>query len=293
MEALLRHTSNVYAFIYFGLIIGLALIECVVPRRRAGDILGQRWTGNFGVLIVGIVVTRLLFPIASVEWSRVCRTNGWGILNHGAFPDWVGYIATVLLLDLAMYTNHYLNHRLALLWRIHRTHHTDHEYDFSTSVRFHPFEMLSDTAITLAFIAVIGAPPVAVFVAQVLLMSINFLEHANVRIPPGWDRVLRWVVVTPEMHRIHHSQDLGDSRANLGGLFTWWDRLFGTYLEQPAAGQDRIAFGVAEFSDRKHLKLPWMLALPFLPADGDSTHEDPARSVPLVGADAHSTTSLR
>src|SRR5262249_12483471 len=151
-------------------------IEGVVPRRRAGDMLGRRWIGNFGATIIGIGVTRLVFPIASVEWSLVCRSHGWGLFNHGAFPAWMTYGGTILMMDLATYVQHFLYHRFDLFWRIHRTHHTDQEYDFSTSVRFHPFEMILDTATVMAVIGLIGAPAGAVFLGQLIVISVNFLE---------------------------------------------------------------------------------------------------------------------
>lgn len=266
MEAFLNHASEVYAFEYFGIVIVVSMLEWVVPRRLAGDTLRLRWSGNFGITIVDTILVRFLFPMLGVGWAAFCSERGWGLFNQFAFPIWLQLVLTLPALDVVSYAQHYLLHCAPLLWRFHRTHHTDHDYDFTTGVRFHPLETIYSTAILLGAIAVLGAAPIAVLVSQLLSMGITFVEHANVRVPSSLDRVLRFLVVTPDMHRIHHSQDRRETESNFGTIFPWWDRLFGTYVNQPAGGHERIAFGLAEFGERKHLTLPWMLALPFLRA---------------------------
>jgi len=159
---------------------------------------------------------------------------------------------------------HRVMHWVPLLWRLHRTHHTDHEFDFTTGLRFHPIETVVTTALIFAAILALGAPTSAVFMLQLVSLGVSFVDHANVRVPPSWDRVLRLVFVTPDMHRIHHSRDAREGQSNFSNLFSWWDRLFATYVHEPAAGPADITYGVAGFGEHKHLSLPWMLAQPFL-----------------------------
>jgi sterol desaturase/sphingolipid hydroxylase (fatty acid hydroxylase superfamily) len=267
MNELLNHASQVYAFDYFGVILVVSLLECVVPQRIAGDTLWLRWFGNFAMSIGNTVLLRVLFPFVGVAAAMISRPHGWGLFNHVAVPGWAAFIVTLLALDFVAYSQHVVLHRIPWLWRIHRTHHTDHECDLTTGVRFHPFEAIFTTLITAAAVVALGSPPAFVFASTLLATFIAFAEHANVKTPARLERVLRLMLVTPEMHRVHHSRERREGQSNFGAAFPWWDRLLGTYVAQPSAGHDRIAFGVAGFEDRKHLSLPWMLAQPFLSAD--------------------------
>jgi sterol desaturase/sphingolipid hydroxylase (fatty acid hydroxylase superfamily) len=267
VEAFLKNGSQLYAFVYFGGIIVVALLEAVMPRRAAGELLGVRWFGNFSLTIIGAVLVRALFPVVGVGWAVFCAERRLGLLNQVSWPGWVELGLTLVVIDFVYYIQHYLLHRIPVLWRLHRTHHSDLEYDFTTGVRFHPFESVYSTAALMGAILALGAPPVAVLASQLLAVAVALVEHANIRVPFSLDRVLRVVVVTPDMHRIHHSQDVREGESNFSNTFSWWDRLFGTYVDQPAAGHDGIVFGVAELSDRKHVTLPWMLVQPFLSAE--------------------------
>ena len=277
MDTFLSHASQAYAFSYFGVMIVIALLECVVPRRAPGDTLPLRWFGNVAITILDTLVVRALFPILGIAWAVFCHERGWGLFNWVAWPASVEFVMTVLALDLVLYGQHNLLHRVTILWRIHRTHHSDHDCDLTTGLRFHPLEMTFSTALLMGAMLVIGAPPAAVFVSQVLSTAITFIEHANVHVPASLDRFLRVVFVTPDMHRVHHSSASGESRSNFSTTFSWWDRLFGTYVDQPAAGQANVAFGTPGFEDRKHLMLPWMLAQPFLP-EPDVAGPEPSAS---------------
>jgi sterol desaturase/sphingolipid hydroxylase (fatty acid hydroxylase superfamily) len=241
----------------------VALLEYVQPRRAPGETLRQRWFGNFSLTILGHVLVRTVFPVVGVGWAIVCAERGIGLLNQVRWPAWAGLVLTIVAIDLGYYVQHVLLHRVPVLWRLHRTHHSDLEYDFTTGVRFHPFEAVYTTVVVMAITAAIGAPPWAIVVSQLLSVSVAFIEHANVRVPHAIDRVLRVVVVTPDMHRIHHSQDVHEGDSNFANTFSFWDRLFGTYVAEPAAGHDRIAFGVADFTEPKHQTLPGLLATPF------------------------------
>ena len=256
-----------YAVVYFGVVIVMSLLEGVVPRRTAGDTVRRRWFGNFAVAIGNAVLVRAFFPFVGVAAGVISQQRGWGLFNQVTVPSWVALIATLLTLDLVAYGQHVVLHRIPWLWRIHRMHHTDHECDLTTGVRFHPFEAIFTTLLTAAAVVALGAPPACVLASTLLATFIGFVEHANVRTPARLERVLRSVLVTPEMHRVHHSRDRHEGESNFGSAFPWWDRLLGTYLAEASAGDDRIAYGVAGFEDRKHLSLTWMLAQPFLSAD--------------------------
>jgi sterol desaturase/sphingolipid hydroxylase (fatty acid hydroxylase superfamily) len=269
MDEVLRRASDIHAIGYFGVLIVVLLVESVVPRRRPADTLAARWFGNVVLAVLDTVIVRTGFPIAALALSLLCLERGWGLLNVVALPAGLAFLATVLLLDFVVYAQHYLFHRIGFLWRLHRAHHTDPDFDLTTGLRFHPLESIVATSVTLLVILGVGAPPLAVLTWQILSTAQNFLEHANVRIPAGVDRVVRLLLVTPDMHRIHHSAAPGESRANFSNMFSFWDRLFGTYLEQPAAGHDQMVFGLTEFAHEKHIKLHWILAQPFLADRGD------------------------
>jgi sterol desaturase/sphingolipid hydroxylase (fatty acid hydroxylase superfamily) len=264
---LLQHAAEVYAFVYFGLIIACCALEWALPLRPQADTVRLRWLSNFGIYILGVFIVRALFPVLAVGWAAHCAQRGWGLFNQVQLPGWLAGLLAIAWLDLLFYIHHFAMHRVPLLWRAHRTHHTDHDFDFSTGLRAHPAETLFTTGVMFAGIYLAGASPVAVLVYQLLTIAFGFIGHANVRLPGALDRALRCVVVTPDMHRVHHSVDLREGESNFSNLFPWWDYAFTTYVAQPAAGQQHMEFGVRGFEARKHLSLPWMLAQPFVRPD--------------------------
>jgi sterol desaturase/sphingolipid hydroxylase (fatty acid hydroxylase superfamily) len=286
MNRLLEHVSDAYALVFFGSALVLAVVEWAAPRREAGDALRVRWVGNVALAFLNAFLVRALFPMIGVVWASFCVQRGWGVFNHVQVPSWLPLVATVLVLDAGAYAEHATLHQFPLLWRLHRTHHTDHEVDLTTGIRFHPLEAVLTTAVTLVLVALLGAPPAAVLVSQLLTIAVTFFEHANIRVPATCDRVLRWIVVTPDLHRTHHSMDRQDSRANFGAVFPWWDWLFGTYRDQPGAGHERIAFGVKGFRDRRHLSLPWMIVQPLLRPERQERQPSPLTSDEVPGAPA-------
>jgi sterol desaturase/sphingolipid hydroxylase (fatty acid hydroxylase superfamily) len=263
--------NELYAYGFFGVLIAVSLLECVVPRRKPGDTLRSRWFGNVSLYLFNTAFLGLLFPVARFAWAVLCHEHGWGLFNNTAIPQWIAVAITLLVLDAVLYAQHYVLHHVPLLWRIHRTHHTDHDYDFTTGFRFHPFEAALSTTVALGAIAALGAPPVGVALSQLLSTMVTILEHGNLRLPEMLDRGLRLLVVTPDMHRIHHSSVVAETNSNFGTIFTWWDRACGTYVDQPAGGQEQVSCGLTEFSERKHLTVHWMLAQPFLNADPSRT----------------------
>jgi sterol desaturase/sphingolipid hydroxylase (fatty acid hydroxylase superfamily) len=280
MDEVLRRASDIHAVGYFGVLLVLLLVEGVVPRRRAGGALPARWLGNALIALLDTVVVRAAFPIAALSLSLLCLERQWGVSNIVPLPGWLAFASTILLLDLAVYGQHYLLHRVGFLWRVHRAHHTDPEFDVTTALRFHPLESILATSVTLLVILAMGAPPLAVLTWQVLSGALNFIEHVNVRIPSAIERALRLLLVTPDLHRIHHSAAPGESQKNFANIFSLWDRLFGTYLAQPAAGHDAMTFGLEGFADPKHLRVHWILAQPLL--------ADDAASIRPAAGDTHS-----
>jgi sterol desaturase/sphingolipid hydroxylase (fatty acid hydroxylase superfamily) len=286
MEGLLARASEIYAVDYFGVIIVVAILELIVPRRAAGDELKLRWTSNFGIAILGTLMMRTVFPAFGLLGAALSEQYGIGLLNYVVLPSGVSLVVTILALDLVAYGQHFVLHQVDWLWRIHRTHHSDTNFDFTTGVRFHPLEALYTGAIAFAAVTLLGAPPAFVFISTLLEATNGFLEHSNIRIPPAINRVLRLTLVTPETHRVHHSRAGGDSQTNFGAVFPWWDRLFGTYRDEPSAGHDMMEFGVDGFEERRHQMLHWMLAQPFLketptaaPSERPSPIQPPGSSV--------------
>jgi sterol desaturase/sphingolipid hydroxylase (fatty acid hydroxylase superfamily) len=248
----------------FGAVLAvMALWEVLGPRRRQAIGRGVRWPSNLGVVAVDTLLVRLLFPTTAVGLALVAEAQGWGLFHAIALPAWAAVVSAVILLDLAIYFQHVLFHAVPALWRLHRMHHADLEFDVTTGLRFHPIEILLSMTIKLAVVAALGAPAVAVLIFEVLLNATSMFNHSNVRMPLGLDRVLRWLVVTPDMHRVHHSIVSRETNSNFGFNLPWWDRLFGTYRAQPAAGHDAMTIGIEQFRDPRELRLDRMLLQPF------------------------------
>ena len=241
----------------------MALWETLAPRRRQAVGRLGRWPGNLGVVVIDALLVRLIFPTAAVGVALVAQVGGWGLLPVLDVPSWLAIVIAVIALDLAIYLQHVLFHAVPVLWRLHRMHHADLEIDVTTGARFHPIEILLSMAIKLGVVAALGAPAVAVLIFEVLLNASSMFNHGNVRLPQRLDRVVRWLVVTPDMHRVHHSILPRETNSNFGFNLPWWDRLFGTYRAQPHAGHEGMTIGIEQFRDPRELRLDRMLAQPF------------------------------
>jgi sterol desaturase/sphingolipid hydroxylase (fatty acid hydroxylase superfamily) len=246
-----------------GIFAVMAAWEVLGPRRKQAIGRGLRWPNNLGVVVVDTLLVRLVFPTTAVGLALVAEAHAWGLFHTIALPAWVAVVTSVILLDLAIYFQHVLFHAVPALWRLHRMHHADLEFDVTTGLRFHPIEILLSMMIKLAVVAALGAPAVAVLIFEVLLNATSMFNHSNIRMPLGLDRVLRWFVVTPDMHRVHHSILSRETNSNFGFNLPWWDRLFGTYRAQPAAGHDAMTIGIEQFRDARELRLDRMLLQPF------------------------------
>jgi sterol desaturase/sphingolipid hydroxylase (fatty acid hydroxylase superfamily) len=248
---------------FFAIFLAMALWEALAPRRRQTFPRRIRWPHNIGLLLVDIVALRILAPGAAIAVALTGEVHGWGLVNVLELPAWIAAPLAVVLLDLAIYFQHVTFHAVPTLWRVHRVHHTDLDFDVTTGTRFHPIEILISTSIKCAAVVAIGAPVVAVLVFEVLLNATAMFNHANARLPEAFDRLLRWIVVTPDMHRVHHSVAYNETNSNFGFNLPWWDRLFGTYRAQPAAGHQGMTIGVDAFRTRSDLRLDRLLAQPF------------------------------
>lgn len=261
-EPLIRLGAFVLVF------LAMALWEVLAPRRQQTFDRPTRWPHNIGLLLVDIAVLRLVVPGAAIAIALAGEVHGWGLVNALALPAWVEIAVAVVLLDLAIYFQHVMFHAVPALWRLHRVHHTDLDFDVTTGTRFHPIEILLSIGIKCAAVAAIGAPAVAVLVFEVLLNATAMFSHANVRLPLALDRLLRAIVVTPDMHRVHHSAVYNETNSNFGFNLPWWDRLFGTYRAQPAAGHEAMTIGVDAFRTRVDLRLDRLLVQPFRESPG-------------------------
>ena len=248
---------------FFGVLGVVAAWEVIAPRRALTDSKGRRWFANLSLVVIDTTVIRLLLPVLPVGMALFCRERGWGMLNILMLPDWMEVVLAVVALDFVIYLQHALFHFLPTLWRLHRMHHTDLDIDVTTGNRFHPLEIVVSAGIKLAAVALIGPPALAVVVFEVLLNATSQFNHGNIRIPEALDRWLRLVVVTPDMHRVHHSVIPRETNSNFGFNLPWWDRLCGTYRAQPEAGHGAMTIGLKEFRDPKRLTLFQLLIQPF------------------------------
>ena len=256
--------------IRFGFFVGvfavMALWEVLAPRRALTVGKAIRWANNLALAALNTVLLRLLFPAAAVGMAAFAAEHGWGLLNHFRVSAWLAIPIAVIALDFVIWLQHVMVHAIPVLWRLHRVHHADPDYDVTTGSRFHPLEIMLSMSIKLASVALLGPPVVAVVVFEVLLNITALFNHANVRLPAGLDRVLRCFVVTPDMHRVHHSVEPDETNANFGFNLPWWDRLFGTYRGQPRRGHQGMSIGIRGY--RQPGDVTWLTGMLMLPFRG-------------------------
>jgi len=267
--SLTEHEAALRLAAFVGVFAAVALWEWLAPRRRARFARARRWPHNLALLVLDALAVRVLAPGAAIAIALAGEAHGWGLLNAVALPAWAEVLIAVVLLDLAIYFQHVVFHAVPALWRLHRVHHADPDFDVTTGTRFHPLEILLSLGIKCAAVTAIGAPAVAVLLFEVLLNATAMFNHANARLPAGADRWLRWLVVTPDMHRVHHSALASETNSNFGFNVPWWDRLFGTYRAQPLAGHEAMTIGVDAFRSPEDLRLDRLLAQPFRGAAGN------------------------
>ena len=250
---------------FITVLVIILLWEVAAPKRALKISKLRRWPSNFGVMVVNTVLLRVLFPTAAVGMAAYADTEGWGLFNRWDSPLWLSVLVCVITLDIVIYFQHRLLHVVPGLWRVHRMHHADLDFDVSTGGRFHPIEIILSILIKGAAVMGLGAPVLAVVLFEIILSASSLFNHGNVKIPLRLDHCLRWVLVTPDMHRVHHSVEGDETNHNFGFNLTWWDRMFGTYRAQPRATHEEMDIGIPAFrSPRRCQNLPGMLAIPFV-----------------------------
>lgn len=263
MDALTHEESIRLAF-FIGIFAAMAIWELLAPRRQLSVSKTLRWTNNIGLVVLNTVLLRLLLPAAAIHMAMFAEHNGWGLLNYLALPGWLEILIAIIVLDFAIWLQHVMVHAIPLLWRLHRVHHADLDYDLTTGARFHPIEIILSMLIKLAVIAVLGPAALAVIVFEIILNGMAMFNHGNVRLPKTLDRILRTLLVTPDMHRIHHSVEDDETNSNFGFNLSVWDRLFGTYRDQPRGGHEEMTIGIRGYRDVRDVsRLSGLLVLPF------------------------------
>lgn len=268
---LLGHEPTVRLGVFLGLFAIIAAWELAAPRRALRESKALRWTHNLALTVLNSILVRAALPLAAIGVAAFAAERGMGLFNLIHVPQPLTILLSVLALDYAIYLQHLMLHAVPLFWRLHRVHHADLDFDVTTGARFHPVEISLSTLIKFAVILALGPPAVAVLVFEVVLNASSMFNHGNVRIPAAIERVLRWVVVTPDMHRVHHSIDPRETNSNFGFSLPWWDRLFGTYRAAPQTGHEAMTIGIAQFRSPRELRLDRMLLQPFRTEDGAYT----------------------
>ncbi len=269
---ILGHELPIRLGFFFSVFAIMAVWELISPRRALSISKAIRWGNNLGLIFLNNLVLRLLFPAAAVGVAVLAEQRGWGLLHLYDLSFSLSLIVSVVAMDCVIYLQHVMFHAIPILWRLHRVHHADPDYDVTTGARFHTLEIILSMLIKLAAILVLGPPVLAVMVFEVLLNATAMFNHGNIHLPSRLDRVLRWFLVTPDMHRVHHSVEDDEANSNFGFSLPWWDQLFGTYRDQPRAGHEGMIIGIHGYRELKQVSwLPGMLALPFIGKISDYT----------------------
>ena len=261
---LLAHEPTIRLGAFLAVLAMMALWELAAPRRRNDLPRLLRWSNNLALVVIDSLVLRLGFPILASGMAVIAASQGWGLFNALALPGWVTFVLGFLLLDLAIYAQHATFHAVPWLWRLHRMHHADQDFDLTTGLRFHPGEIILSMGIKLALVLALGLSPVTVLVFEVVLNATAIFNHANVRLPARLDRLLRLIIVTPDMHRVHHSINPLETHSNFGFNLPWWDRIFRTYRAQPLAGHVAMTIGLPQFRTARDQWIDKMLLQPFV-----------------------------
>lgn len=263
-SSLLTHEAMIRFTVFFGVLLLVASWELLSPKRVLQHKKWVRWIANLGVSTISSLLIRFGLATSAVAFAVLCQENSWGLFNILAFSPAIEAILAVILLDMVIYFQHVMFHFVPLLWRLHRMHHADTDFDVTTGIRFHPIEIILSFGIKLVFVYVLGPSPEAVLIFEILLNATAMFNHGNIQIPSVVDRYLRWFIVTPDMHRVHHSVYENETNSNFGFNLPWWDRIFGTYIHQTKDDQQTMRIGLKYFREPKLLQLHWLLVQPFM-----------------------------
>lgn len=263
MEFLVSNESTVRLSIFFGVLVAMALLEALLPKKKRSMPRLQRWVTNLSLVVIDSVVLRLVTPVLAIGVASWALTNNIGLLNWLRLPVVAEFLVAFLLLDMLIYIQHVISHKLPVLWRFHKVHHTDRDIDVTTGVRFHPIEIILSMLYKLACVALIGPSVVVVIVFEIALNASAMFNHSNLSLTKPFDRFLRIFVVTPDFHRVHHSVIHSETDSNYGFFLSVWDRLFSTYIDQPQETHQGMVIGLNEHQTEQPSKLLWSLAVPF------------------------------
>lgn len=261
---LMANESLLRLSVFFSVLALMMLLETQIPRRKLLLKRSERWPNNLGLVVLNTLLLRLLFPTAAVGAAIYASQQQYGLFNWVQLPNWIAVLLSVIVLDLIIYGQHVLVHKVPILWQVHKVHHADLDYDVTTGSRFHPIEILLSMVFKISAVVVLGAPAIAVILFEIILNGMAMFNHSNIRLPQRLDKYLRKLVVTPDMHRVHHSRLLRESNRNFGFNLSIWDRVFSTYQSQPTAGHDRIQIGLNHYDNPAQVvRLKGLLLLPF------------------------------
>ncbi|MBL1321823.1 MAG: sterol desaturase family protein [Methylophaga sp.] len=249
--------------IFIGVLLVMILWELFAPRRQILISRWQRWTANFALSLLSMLLMRVTIASAAIWAANIATQEHWGLLNLVKLPDMISFVISIILLDLAIYGQHRASHRWKWLWRLHKIHHTDLDFDVTTAIRFHPIEIFISMCYKVICILIIGVNPIAVFVFEIILSSCALFNHSNIKIPLAADKMIRLLLVTPDMHRVHHSAIKSETDSNYGFSISIWDRLFSSYIDQPQQGHIKMTIGLAEYQYMEEVTIQKLLLLPF------------------------------
>ena len=261
---MLENEPQIRMGFFIGTLLVIALWEVLAPRRALTLSKAMRWVNNLGLVFFNSFILRLVFPLAAVGMAQIAADKGWGLFNLTDWPLWLEIVLTIIIMDLAIYLQHVMVHAVPLFWRLHRVHHADPDYDVTTGARFHTLEIILSMGIKICLIILLGPALVAVILFEIILSTAAMFNHGNIRLPKKLDAVLRWIIVTPDMHRVHHSIHDDETNSNFGFNIPWWDRIFGTYRDQPRGGHEKMTIGIRQFTSANDVSwITGILSLPF------------------------------
>jgi sterol desaturase/sphingolipid hydroxylase (fatty acid hydroxylase superfamily) len=249
--------------IFVGLLVGFGIIEILLPRRKLKPIKTRRWITNLLIIVIDSVVVKLLFKSAAIGVAYWAVNNNYGLFNIVAAPYWIAFVLSFLVLDFSIWFTHVISHKIPILWRVHRMHHSDVDIDASTGIRFHPIEIVLSMCWKFFVVLLLGAPVLSVLIFEVVLNGGSLFNHANIKLPLALDKYLRLAIVTPDMHRVHHSIIAREHNSNYGFNLSIWDRIFSTYVDQPELGHEEMTIGLQQWQDEKPARIDWTLLVPF------------------------------
>jgi sterol desaturase/sphingolipid hydroxylase (fatty acid hydroxylase superfamily) len=249
--------------IFIGILLLMACLEFLFPRRTLTQPKSQRWRTNLSLVVIDIIALRLLGPISALAAAEFTMQQSWGLLPRFPLPYFVDVIIGIILLDLAIYWQHVFSHKIPLLWRLHRVHHADRDFDVTTGIRFHPIEIVLSIFYKCIIIFLLGPVVLSIILFEIILNASALFNHANVKIPTGLDKWLRLIIVTPDMHRVHHSSIPHETNSNYGFCLSVWDKIFHSYNAQPTLCHQQMQIGLTQYQTEKPSQLTWCLMLPF------------------------------